>query len=196
MNRTHNSSVADARERFEAVAMPLAPAIYGLALRLTRHREDAADLAQETLLRAYRTFASFVPGTNAKAWLFTILWSIVSNARDKKSRSWVTVSIEEIELRFDREFEIADYRGYFETINNAGLDWRSHDVAKALEKLPEEFRAAVLLVDVEELSYEEAAAVIACPVGTLRSRLFRGRKALAVELHAFALRMGYVDREG
>jgi RNA polymerase sigma-70 factor (ECF subfamily) len=188
--------VASPAERFEAIAIPLAPAMYRTAMRLTRRAEDAADLVQETYLRAFRTFSSFEDGTNAKAWLFTILWSIVSNDRTRRSRAATVVSIDELEARTDRGFEVADWRGYADAVSGAGLDANTAEVASALEELPLDHRAAVVLVDLEELSYEEAASILSCPVGTVRSRLFRARRALARRLHDHARRMGLLGRRG
>jgi RNA polymerase sigma-70 factor (ECF subfamily) len=135
-NRT---KVRKLRAEFEDWALPIAPALYRTAHRLSRRPEDARDLVQETYLRAYRTFGNFQPGTNVRAWLFTILYSILNNE-------------------------------------------------SALRSLPEEYRAAILLVDVEDLSYEEAAEILSCPVGTLRSRLHRARKLLFAALRDYAVR--------
>lgn len=172
--------------------MPCLDALHGTALRLTRRPEDAADLVQETFLRAYRTFSNFTPGTNGKAWLFTIMYSIFVNAYRKGQREPDTVSIQELEARFERSLEIPDWKAHLEILQNPNLDPKNSEVEQALQRLPESFRLAILLVDVEEMSYEEAAGVTQCPVGTLRSRLSRGRKMLALELSDYARRMGYV----
>jgi RNA polymerase sigma-70 factor (ECF subfamily) len=181
-------------DRFEAIALPLAASMYRTAMRITGRREDAADLVQETYLRAFRTFSSFREGTNAKAWLFTILWSIASNDRSRRSRAGPLVSIDELEARLDRDLEIADWRGYRQMTDGSGQGLGSDEVTKALDDLPLDHRAVVVLVDLEDLSYEEAAAALGCPVGTVRSRLFRGRKALAGRLHDYARRMGFLER--
>lgn len=163
-------------------------------MRLTRRHEDTADLVQETLLRAYRTFASFKPGTNAKAWLFTIMYSIFVNAYQRAQREPDMETVQLLEDRFQRSLEIPDWNAHLEILNNPRLEWRGSEAEQALERLPESFRLAVLLVDVQELSYEEAAAVAQCPLGTLRSRLFRARKSLALELQGYARRIGYLKR--
>jgi len=188
---------ADLRTRFEEVALPLLGPLYGAAVRMT-DRERAADLVQETCLRAYRTFANFTPGTNAKAWLFTIMYSVFVNTYRKARREPTVVSLDELEARFDRTLDVPDATGLVEILRNPELDWKGSEADQALQRLPEEFRLAVLLVDVEELSYEEAAAVAHCPMGTLRSRLFRGRKMLWLELQDYARKRGYVKggREG
>lgn len=174
-----------ARDRFEALARPLARSLYGAALRMTRSPDDARDAVQETWLRAYRTFGNFVAGTNAKAWLFTILHSILSNRRRKQASEPLRVVLDEEDERFDAA--LADTRVWIARAATA-----APEVEQALAAISEEYRMAILLVDVEELSYEEAAAVVGCPLGTLRSRLHRGRRALYCALHEYARRMGYL----
>jgi RNA polymerase sigma-70 factor (ECF subfamily) len=174
------------RQRFEAEAMPFMKAVYNTALRLTQRDEDARDLVQETYLRAYRTYDGFTPGTNCRAWLFTIMYSIFVNKYRKEQREPSTISIDELEERFHQTVAAdRDERPIGEG------RWADVEVERALAELPESFRPAVLLVDVEEFSYEEAAAVLGCPIGTLRSRLFRARKMLAVSLREYARRAGY-----
>lgn len=170
------------RDAFEELAVPLLPALSGTARRLLRDSSAVSDLVQETLLRAYRTFDNFAPGTNAKAWLLTILYSVFNNSYRKGIRERTTMSIEEYEARFDRALEIADPEAHRAIAENPSLSWGRSEVERAFDRLPEPYRTAVALVDIEELSYEEAAAALECPVGTLRSRLFRGRRALAAEL--------------
>jgi RNA polymerase sigma-70 factor (ECF subfamily) len=180
------------RAAFEALARREAAALYRTARRLARPPNQAADLVQETLLRAYRTFASFQEGTNGRAWLFTILYSVAINA-GRRAGAHREIGVDDVEadgapagpVRVDAE-EVALLRR---------ID-ASPDVERALDGLPEAFRTAVWLVDVEELTYEEAAAVIECPVGTLRSRLFRGRRALFETLRGYARANGLLGREG
>ena len=183
-----------AAARFEAAALPFMDALYNQALRLTRRSEDAGDIVQETYLRAYRTFSSFKEGTNCKAWLFTILYSIFVNKYRKQQREPDTVSIDELEEAFHRTLADGDWETNFAALTRSELDWQEAEVNHALAKLPEDFRSAVLLVDVEEFTYEEAAAALECPVGTLRSRLFRARRMLFLELHDYARKMGIIRR--
>jgi RNA polymerase sigma-70 factor (ECF subfamily) len=190
MPATHNSGSRDFRARFEAETLPLMPAVYRFALRLTRRPEDARDIVQDTYLRAFRTFGNFRPGTNAKAWLFKIVYSVFVN-RWHKERRESSVSIEELEEKFPRALAAEDPAAHRATLSARPEDWAHPEVDAALRRLPEAFRSAVLLVDVEELTYEEAAAALDCPVGTLRSRLFRSRKALYVALREFATQAGY-----
>jgi RNA polymerase sigma-70 factor (ECF subfamily) len=179
--------------RFEAAALPFIGALHNKALHLTRRPEDARDMVQETYLRAYRTFSSFKDGTNCKAWLFTILYSIFVNKYRKEQGEPDTVSIDELEERFHRTLADRDWETNFTALRSE-LDWQEPEVNHALAKLPEDFRSAVLLVDVEGFTYEEAAAVLDCPVGTLRSRLFRARRMLFLELNDYARRMGFLRK--
>lgn len=180
-------ALRDLRTEFEQLVLPVLPALYRTARRLALRPEDANDFVQDTCLRAYRTFAHFQPGTNGKAWLFTILYSVCTNAwHREKGRQW-DIPVHEIEERFagpagsgPRDEELALLRQF---------DASPH-IDAALAGLPEPFRAAVLLVDVEELSYEEAAKALGCPVGTLRSRLFRARKQLFLALADQAVERG------
>lgn len=172
--------------RFERAALPFMGVLYHKALVLTRRPEDAGDLVQETFLRAFRNFSSFTEGTNCKAWLFTIQYSIFVNKYRKAQREPELLSIDEMDESFQRAISDPAWENDF-----AALDWKEPEVDDALGKLPEGFRAAVLLVDVEELSYEEAAGVLACPIGTLRSRLARARRMLFVELRDYARTKGF-----
>ena len=166
------------RARFEAAALPFTGRLYSAARRLTGSDDDAADLVQDTFLRAYRTFENFRPGTNCRAWLFTILYSIFLNESARRRPMLLSAEQLDTAAAADREPAPGD------------SPW-SLEVEHALMRLPSAFRAAVLLVDVEELSYEEAAAAAGCLVGTLRSRLFRGRKLLGSMLRDHAREAGF-----
>jgi RNA polymerase sigma-70 factor, ECF subfamily len=168
------------RERFERDAMPLMPQLYSAALRLTRNPADAEDLVQEAYLRAYRGFGGFTPGTNLKAWLYRILTNTFINNYRKKQRQPVTVLEEEIPdwYLYDR---LADSDGSGETASaEAQVLERmpDEDVRAALDALPEAFRMAVWLADVEGFAYKEIAEILGIPIGTVMSRLHRGRKSL------------------
>jgi RNA polymerase sigma-70 factor (ECF subfamily) len=178
--------------RFEAAALPFMSALYNKASYLTRSPEDAHDLVQETYLRAFRTFSSFQEGTNCKAWLFTILYSIFINKYRKQQRQPDTVSVEELEEVFHRTLADSSWETNFAAL--AGSEWQGTEVNQAIARLPEDFRSAVLLVDVEGFTYEEAAAVLNCPVGTLRSRLFRARRTLFIALREYAEKIGFFRR--
>ena len=195
MASTFTDDGATATARFEAVALPFMNALYSKALHLTRRPDDAADLVQETYLRACRTFANFAEGTNGKAWLFTILYSIFINQYRKAQREPDIVSMDEWEATYHRELADPAWDDDFGQLVGSEAQWQGPEIAAAFTKLPEEFRAAVLLVDVEQLSYEEAAVVLNCPVGTLRSRLFRARRVLFVELRDYARKQGFIGRQ-
>jgi RNA polymerase sigma-70 factor (ECF subfamily) len=165
------------RERFERDVLPMLPQLYSAALRLTRNPSDAEDLVQESYLRAYRGFAGFEEGTNLRAWMYRILTNTFINTYRKKQREPVTLPDEDIEDWY-----------LYEKLGESGVEASAEttvleripdeDVQRALEALSEGFRLAVLLADVEGFSYKEIAEILDVPIGTVMSRLHRGRKAL------------------
>lgn len=175
------------RALFEATALPVARVLYNTALRLTGASADASDLVQETFLRAYRTFDNFRPGTNCKAWLLTILYSVHINQRKRAQHTAISLPLEELDTLRDDDAAGA------ERLPELDERW-APEVERALGGLPEPLRAAILLVDIEQLPYEEAAVVLGWPVGTLRSRLFRARKQLFAALHEYARASGYLRK--
>ena len=183
------------RERFERDVLPLLPNLYGAALRMTRKPADAEDLVQDTYLRAFRGFAGFQEGTNLKAWLYRILTNSFINTYRKKQRQPQTVDgpddIEDWYL-FDR----LGAQSVEDSAEDEVLDrLPDDDVKEALESLPENFRIPVLLADVEGFSYKEIAEIMETPIGTVMSRLHRGRKALEKALWETARERGLVDGE-
>lgn len=180
------TALDDRRAVFERLAMPHARALHRTAQRLTRSVDDASDVVQETFLRAYRTFANFQAGTNEKAWLFTILYSIMSNRWQATRRAPAEVALDDLDAWVPLAAAANAERVL---LNRLGA---TPEILRALDALPEPYRAAVLLVDVEELTYEEAAAALACPVGTVRSRLARGRRQLCASLTTYATTIGVV----
>jgi RNA polymerase sigma-70 factor, ECF subfamily len=181
------------RERFERDVLPLLPSLYGAALRLTRNPTDAEDLVQDTYLRAYRGFSGFTEGTNLKAWLYRILTNGFINTYRKKQREPQIVEgpddIDEWYL-YDR----LGGRSVEESAEEEVLDRiPDAEVKAALESLPENFRIPVLLADVEGFSYKEIAEIMDTPIGTVMSRLHRGRKALEKALWDTAKERGLVD---
>ena len=180
----------DRRVRFEATALPLMPALHRTALRLTRDPQLAADLVQDTCLRAYRAFDQFAPGTNCRAWLFTILYSVFNTGYRKAQRELTGMQMAAFEVEYE------NWLGGLDALppaaaQDAAVDPMDPQVERALDALPEAFRSAVMLVDVGELSYEEAASVMGCAVGTVRSRLSRARKVLFAALLTYARETGY-----
>ena len=167
----------EAERRFRDDVVPLLPEMYAAALRLTRNPSDAEDLVQETYLRAYRGFAGFKAGTNLRAWMHRILTNSFINTYRKKQREPQTVSDDEIPewYLYDR-MALGSAEPSAETEALAAMP--DQDVQRALESVPERFRLAVLLADVEGFSYKEIAHILEVPIGTVMSRLHRGRKAL------------------
>jgi RNA polymerase sigma-70 factor (ECF subfamily) len=184
---------AEEEDRFRAEALPLLDSLYGAALRMTRNPADAEDLVQETMLRAYRAFDRFEAGTNLKAWLFRILTNAYINTYRKRQREPQKVSQDEIE-DFDLYQELKDHDSQFsETPENIVLDSLvDSDILEAIEDLPEQFRLAVVLSDIEDFSYAEMAEIMDVPMGTVMSRLHRGRKALQKRLWDLARERGIV----
>ena len=181
------------RRRFQDDALPLLDPLYGAALRMTRNPADAEDLVQETMLRAYRAFDSFEAGTNLKAWLFRILTNAYINTYRKKQREPQKVSADEMD-DFDLYQELKGHDPqYQQTPENIVLDSLvDSDIIEAIEDLPEQFRMAVMLSDVEDFSYAEMAEIMDVPMGTVMSRLHRGRKALQKRLWELAKERGIV----
>jgi RNA polymerase sigma-70 factor (ECF subfamily) len=176
-----SESEPERRARFERDALPLLPSLYAAALRMTRNPADAEDLVQETFLRAYRGFGGFTEGTNLKAWMYRILTNTFINAYRKRQREPQTVVEDELpdwylydRLSGDRAIASAE-----STVLDSIPD---QDVQEALDSLPEGFRMAVWLADVEGFAYKEIAEILDIPVGTVMSRLHRGRKALEKRL--------------
>jgi RNA polymerase sigma-70 factor (ECF subfamily) len=181
------------RERFERDVLPMLPSLYGAAIRLTRNAADAEDLVQEAVLRAYRGFGGFQEGTNLKAWLYRILTNSYINTYRKKQRQPQTVEgpddVEEWYL-YDR----LGGRNVEGSAEEAVLDRIPDQAVKdAVESLPERYRLPVLLADVEGFSYKEIAEIMDTPIGTVMSRLHRGRKALEKALWDTAKERGFVD---
>jgi RNA polymerase sigma-70 factor (ECF subfamily) len=184
---------AEARlRRFEEIALPLMEPLYNAAVRLNGDGAAAADDVQDTFLRAFRTFDNFRPGTNARAWMFTILYSVFINKRKKSRREVLVSSGEELEDRY-RAFMEAEHVDA-PSPEPRDAEALSPHVESALQALPEGYRAAVLFVDVHGLSYEEAAGALACPIGTVQSRVHRGRRMLFASLEEFARQAGYTPR--
>jgi len=180
------------QERFESEALPLTGQLYGAAMRLTRNPADAEDLVQQTFMRAYQAFDRFEQGTNLRAWLFKILTNtFISNYR-KKQREPKAVSADENE-----DFSLYDRFVEERLTPEAQLldSLPDEEVKAALEQLPEQFRTAVLLADVEGFSYQEIADISDVPIGTVMSRLHRGRKQLQRALWEYARTHGLVGEK-
>lgn len=171
------------RERFDREVLVHLGAAHASALRLTRDADRARDLVQDAVLRAFRAFHTFTPGTNARAWLLKIVYSVFVNQYHRARRAPDRQSLDALENEHGFEPPAPSVPGRDPWQQDG---WTVPEIRRALDRLADEYRLAVLLVDVDELSYEEAAEVMSCAVGTVRSRLYRARRQLADELRAFA----------
>lgn len=186
------------RERFEALVNEHLDSLYGSALRLTRNRANAEDLIQDTFLKAWRSFRTFQAGTNARAWLYKILMNAYIDSYRKTSRQPELVDHEDVGdfYLYAKAQESEEYRREGDPEEILLSKIMDADVKTALEQVPEPFRAAVILADLEEFSYREIAEILDIPIGTVMSRLYRGRRHLQRLLWDYAKRAGYVDGEG
>ncbi len=185
-------------KEFEQTALEYIDSLFNVAMKMTGNREEAEDLVQETYLKMHRFSHTFMEGTNLKAWLFKILRNSFNNVYRKKTR-------EPHEVRYD--YEIEDFFLYNKTSsvqrNNGSVsekklnidDYLEDEVKFALDNLPQDFREVVLYSEIEGLSYEEISDVIGCPIGTVKSRLYRARKLLQKLLWNYAKERGYL-KEG
>jgi RNA polymerase sigma-70 factor (ECF subfamily) len=184
------------RTEFERQALVHTDSLYGAAYRLTRNARDAEDLVQDALLRAYRFWDSFEQDSNCKAWLLRIVTNTFINEYQRKKRSREVLDQATAEQDATDGIlvhaDAGDHKSPERTLLERSV---SDDVQRALDGLPDDFRTAVVLCDVQGLSYKEIAEIMQTPVGTVMSRLFRGRKLLATALREFAQAEGYVREE-
>jgi RNA polymerase sigma-70 factor (ECF subfamily) len=185
-------TVEERRARFERDALPFLDQLYAAAMRMTRNPADAEDLVQETFVKAFAAFHQFQEGTNLKAWLYRILTNSFINTYRKKQREPQKSSSETIE---DWQLHAAESHSS-SGLRSAEMEALDHlpdsDVKDALQSLPEEFRLAVYLADVEGFAYKEIADIMETPIGTVMSRLHRGRKQLQLQLADYAKDRGLV----
>ena len=183
----------DAAARFERDVAPFLQSLYGGALRMTRNPTDAEDLVQEAMLKAFAAFGSFTEGTNLKAWLFRILTNTYINQYRKKQRAPLQTSADE--LTDGQLNEAGENLGMRSAEAEAMAKLADGEIVDALAALPDDFRMAVYLVDIEGFSYKEAAEIMDTPVGTVMSRLSRGRKQLRELLREYATERGFIPLE-
>ena len=176
------------KARFADEAMPYMGSLYSAALRMTRNPADAEDLVQETYLKAYRAFGSFQEGTNLKSWLYKILTNTFINAYRSKRRRPAETELDDVEdLYLYRRLGGLDAASIGRSAEDLFLDRLSEgEIKAAVESLPDPFRLAVVLADVEGFSYKEIAEILDVPIGTVMSRLHRGRRALEKVLEGYA----------
>jgi RNA polymerase sigma-70 factor (ECF subfamily) len=180
---------------FAKWALPHMDYIYTASLYLTRNRAEAEDLFQETYLRAYRFFHQFTPGTNCRAWLLTILHNVFRNRYRQKQRAGQTVDWDALTREYEKKLADEGEREYANPETAFFTQLLDSEVENALKALPEEYRITLLLVNVEELTYDEAARVLGCPIGTVRSRLSRARRMMRIALRDYAQEKGYLKSE-
>ena len=185
---------AAARREFEQTALPLLDNLYGAAMRLTRDPAEAEDLVQDSMVRAYRFWDSFKQGTNIKAWLFTILRNTFINGyhrrgRARKFESDVQGQMRSVGPSVAVAYSTSQPPGPEEVVTTQITAAR---IREALDSLPPDYRTAVILADLEGLSYKEIADAMECPIGTVMSRIYRGRKLLHKLLYSHALEIGVV----
>ena len=183
-----------AKEKFTSDAMQYAPQLFSTALRMTRNRSDAEDLVQETYIKGWRSFHTFEEGTNLRAWLFRIMTNTYINKYNAKKRKGTEVELDDVEELFlYKRLGSIDQSQLSSSAEDQMLELFTDDEVKnALESLPEDFRIPVLLSDVDGFAYKEIAEMLEIPIGTVMSRLHRGRKAMQKMLYEYARERGLI----
>ncbi len=182
---------------FYAEAVPHLDALFATALRLTKNGNDAEDLVQETMLKAFRYFDKYEQGTNCKAWLFKIMTNTFIN-RYRKAQKRQEFLVDDDARPLEERAEAPELNPFVDTIGDEEQMYFKlfgDEVKAALEKVPVDFRMVVLLADLQDFAYKEIAEIMDCPIGTVMSRLYRGRRMLQDELKEYAIRQGMLKPE-
>ena len=180
---------------FKEEALPHIDALYAVALRLVKDEKDAEDLVQDAFLKAYNHFDKYKRGTNCKAWLFKILTNTFINKYRKKQKERRVIADDEARPLYDKRAakDALPLDRHFDSEEQLFHALFSDEVRFALEEIPEDFRIVVLLADLQDFSYREIAEILDCPIGTVMSRLYRGRRLLQQQLVDYALHQGYLS---
>ena len=183
------------REDFTHDAMQHAPQLFSTAMRMTRNRSDAEDLVQETFIKAWRSFTTYQQGTNLRAWLFRIMTNTYINKYNAQQRKPTETELDDVEELFlYKRLGAVDQSQLSQSAEDQMLSLFTDDeVKKALEELPDQFRIPVLMSDVEGFSYKEIAEILEIPLGTVMSRLHRGRKSMQKMLYEYAKERGLIN---
>jgi RNA polymerase sigma-70 factor (ECF subfamily) len=193
MSPAHPSARSrEERREFETAAMPFLDSLYNTAFRMTRNSEDAEDLVQETYLKAYRSYEQFEKGTNLKAWLFKILKNTFINEYRRRQAAPPESDFADIEESFESHISSEARENVKNPEQEVLENVLDEDVQRALDELPPDYRMALLLADIEGFSYKEIADILEIPVGTVMSRLYRGRKLLEAAMLRYAREHGYL----
>lgn len=182
-----NSAFGERHVAFELEAIPWIDDVYRFALSMTRDEADADDIVQDTFLRAFRSWHTYLPGSDCRRWLFTICRNVFLRSRER-ARPMVELDVTEIDLLGpDSSYAYSAREGYDDASSRLDL---GPAISVALAKVPEPFRSTLVIVDVEDQSYESAAETLGVPIGTVRSRLFRGRRLMQEQLQTYAMDAG------
>lgn len=196
--KTRFSSEAERQESFRDEALPHLDAVYRFALRLAGNPDEAEDLTQDTFFRAYRAWEQYTPGTRCKSWLFTICRNVFLRQRERSQRhdEIISENVPGDPRSVSREAPVFAATKDSDPEGDFFRSMVDDEVLEAIDALPEEYRTAVVLSDLEGLAYNEISEILEVPVGTVKSRLFRGRRRLQKRLYDYAVEMGYIAEGG
>lgn len=189
-----NSNEDKEKKIFEQIAFEHIDAMFSTALRVTRNHQDAEDLVQETFLKAYKYFHRFEPETNFKAWIFKILMNTFINKYHKDQKNPNSVEFDKVEYAVEQTLTDDEIKTVL-TNKNKFRELFDDEIVHAIETMPEDYRLCVLLCDIENFSYNEISEMLNIPIGTVMSRISRGRKILQKALLEYAKREGYIKAQ-